>query len=248
MARDWIAESLRLSLYSSEVIGLSEKDWSVLTGQDEAETRQTVPGGGKRYSGRFGPGQLMLAGFGTRADVILSGLPADQASETMEFSAVGAWDESRDFFVKATEAWLAQLSFPVVRLAFAPILLSETKDVVDSYEVLKGLLQSVQVVPGKMRELIYRINWPQDSKSVPGLTLNRITSWSGIQANVMFLQVGGTEAATMQGPPESFAVRLEMDHNTDQGHKQPFEKQQLLPIYNELVALARENAELGERR
>ena len=54
-------------------------------------------------------------------------------------------------------------------------------------------------------------------------------------------------AVSTAGEAEKFAVRLEMDHNTDQENKQPFEKKLLSSIYNELIGLARKNAELGER-
>ena len=41
-------------------------------------------------------------------------------------------------------------------------------------------------------------------------------------------------------------MRLEMDHNTDQSHTQPFDESQLVPIYKDLANLALQNAEQGE--
>ena len=180
MARNWIAELLRLSVFSAETIVLSDADWTTLTGQNEAETRQLIPGGGKRYIGKLGPGQLTLGALGTRLDIVLQGKPVEQDPETIEFPSVGDWGEACDLYVSSTDAWLTKTSFPIVRIAFAPVLLSETKSVLDSYEFLKGLLKSVTVIPGEMRDLIYRVNWPQESR------LRKACGSTGSRAGVLF--------------------------------------------------------------
>jgi len=210
MARDWIAETLRLSLFSAEAVSLADADWTQLTGQEEAETRQLIPGGGKRYIGNVGSRQLTVTAAGPRADIVLS--PLAESQEQFQFSTLGHWKDAIAAFLEVTDGWLTQVSFPVIRIAFGAILLSETKGVFESYEALQGLLKSVAVQPGKMRELIYRINWPQESKAVKGLSLNRITNWSGVQVSAVLLQVG-SGVTTAGGRPEKFAVRLEIDHN-----------------------------------
>jgi hypothetical protein len=247
VARDWLTELLRLSAFSAEAIVLSDEDWTILTDQDEAETRQLIPGGGKRYIGRLGSGQFILSALGTRLDIFLNRNPGVATSESIDFPSIGDWGETCNLFVAHTSRWLTKTSLPIARIAFAPVLLSETRSVVESYEVLKVLLKSVSVVPEEMRDLIYRVNWPQESKVAQGLCLNRITNWSALQASALLIQVGGVASTAASSPAEKFAVRLEMDHNTDQENKQPFEKRVLLSIYDELVEFARKNAERGER-
>jgi hypothetical protein len=139
MARDWRVESLRLTLFSSENITVSDADWSGITGQQDADTRQKLPGG-LRYIGRFAAGQLTVAALGQRLDVVLSWVPSERLAESpsIELPDIGAWEGVRDIFVTATQKWLESLKFPVIRIAFAPILLAETANVVESYGVTQG--------------------------------------------------------------------------------------------------------------
>jgi hypothetical protein len=44
----------------------------------------------------------------------------------------------------------------------------------------------------------------------------------------------------------TYVIRFEFDHSTDSERMEPFDRAQLVPIYDELVALASENAEQGE--
>ena len=55
-----------------------------------------------------------------------------------------------------------------------------------------------------------------------------------------------TREEVVASPEEIYAVTLEMDHNTDDAHRTPFDRNRLLPIYSELVDLARENVAKGE--
>ena len=50
----------------------------------------------------------------------------------------------------------------------------------------------------------------------------------------------------MTEAPGTYVIRLEFDHSTDAERAAPFDRAQLVPIYEELVALASENAEKGE--
>jgi hypothetical protein len=97
-----------------------------------------------------------------------------------------------------------------------------------------------------MRDLLYRINWPVKSKVVVGLTINRLTTWSSMKFLRKLLSVSGTEFSATADVGQLDAVRLEVDHNTDDARQAPFDAAQLVPIYRELVALACENAEQGE--
>jgi len=248
MARDWRVESLRLTLFSSENITVSDADWSGITGQQDADTRQKLPGG-LRYIGRFAAGQLTVAALGQRLDVVLSWVPSERQAESpsIELPDIGAWEGVRDIFVAATQKWLESLKFPVIRIAFAPILLAETANVVESYGVLKDMLRSVKVDIHGMRELIFRVNWPEKSSTGENLIVNRITNWSAIQLSSALVQMTGAQISTTATTPEKFAARLEIDLNTDQENKVPFGKNSLVAIYNELVAKSSENVVSGER-
>ena len=42
MALDWLAENLRVSLFFSEAVKISNADWKTITDSDEAEIEQKV--------------------------------------------------------------------------------------------------------------------------------------------------------------------------------------------------------------
>ena len=246
MARDWGVESMRLTLFSSDSITVSDTDWTALTGQADATTRQLIAGG-RRYVGSYLGGQFIVAATAQRVDVSLAWQAPEQAPQTVVLPVAGSWEQKRDDFVAATTSWLTSAKFPVLRIAFAAVLLLETTNVHESYRVLKELVKSVSINPERMRELFFRVNWPQQSKSLGGISLNRITNWSAIQVASVIVQMVGQAVSTSSGLPEKFAVRLEVDHNTSQENKTPIEPALLAPIYRELVDLASENAERGEQ-
>jgi hypothetical protein len=246
MAQKWDVETLRLTLFSSQEISIVENDWQSVTGEPEAETRQNLPGG-KRYMGKFAGGQLIIGAVGQRLDISLSWLPPETGFTGAMLPVIGSWDTVRETFVGGTLVWLAKIQFPVIRVAFAAVLLSETKSVVESYQVLKALLKSVAVEPDQMRELIYRVNWPEDSNVVKGLRINRITNWSGIQWKAALVQVGSQTITASGVTSEKYGVRLEVDHNTDENNQKPFEQEFLTAIYKELILKSCENAAAGEK-
>jgi hypothetical protein len=246
MALEWTAELLRLSLFCSAPASLSSVDWKTITGEDEPETQQKLAGG-RAMVGPFLDGNLALSAVGTRVDCILNPRLPSPALEDNHFPSVGGWPAVCDEFVMATANWVRSFAVPVVRLAFAPVLLGECPTRLDAYRSLASLLRTVTGDPEHLKELIFRINWPVNSALVNGLILNRITHWSVIELQVqriMMVQQGAP--AAMDTIPLGFAIRLEMDHNTEAGRIEPFDQSRLAPIYRELVTLALENAEKGE--
>lgn len=80
MSLDWGVQLARLTLFSSEQLTVSDKDWQAITGQEEAETRQTIPGG-RSLSGKVLNGQLNVVATGMRADVVLSAIEIDDTQD-----------------------------------------------------------------------------------------------------------------------------------------------------------------------
>jgi len=106
------------------------------------------------------------------------------------------------------------------------------------------MLRSVDGDPARMRDFMFRVNWPQNSMSINGLTLNRLTTWTVVQVQWLLFDTGAN-ALTKDTSASPF-VRLEIDHNTDGEWTQPFDPGRLVAIYRELFNLAVENAERGE--
>jgi hypothetical protein len=242
----WSTEQIRLSVFFREPYLPGDKDWTLLTGQPESETRTNTPGG-KTLSGGFGGGTLSVASQGKRVDLLLA--PVASAAETPQakLPCIGEWEVVRRTFIGATNKWLTTLEAPLVRMAFGGVLLWETSDNEKSYERLKELVQSVAIEPGRMQELLYRVNWPQTSSVDSALKLNRITNWNAMRYSIGFFQVGGGGQFETTPTREAFAVRFEFDHNTDQTRSDPIAKEKIQPIFEELVQMACDNATRGER-
>ena len=168
-----------------------------------------------------------------------------QETDQPQIASIGSWKDASTSFQEAVIKWLGQTTTSVVRLAVGAILLHEVDSREIAYKTLDELLASVAIDP-EMKELVFRCNWPVESKVVAGLMVNRITSWSALRATRNLLQVTGESFNVVSGP-ELHAVRLEIDHSTDQAHSTPFESGQLIPIFKELIELAQQNAEKGER-
>jgi hypothetical protein len=241
MDLDWQAELVRVSLFSSVSIKISDDDWKDITGQDEAATRTQIPGG----HALFGPaldGRLSIVRSGSRVDCILSAPPSDR------YLKIGPWPETIDNFRKATVPWIGALKFPITRIAIGSVLLCEAENRDRAYKLLGTLLKSVPVTP-KMEDLLFRVNWPCQSASVDGLVINRLTTWAVVKTTISTVTL-----TTAREAPEAQVdiggaidlVRLELDHSTPAEWVQPFDPAKVVRLYDELIALAFENAEKGE--
>lgn len=241
MAVDWDVEVLRLSLFSTAVVPISDRDWEAITTVPEAETRQNLPGG-KSYAGKFSDGQLTFTSLGDRIIIVLSSIPKEPPQQ--EMPSLGPWETVRETFVKNTCRWLSEVSNPIIRIGVGAVLLHRTDSRRDTYRELKSLLRSVNVDPDQMRDLLFRINWPKQSATVNGLRLNRLTTWAAMQYNTIAVNFNVPSVPTHIS--EMYALRLEIDHNTDPERKTPFEQEALVPIFQELVEMACETASVGE--
>ena len=239
----WGAVNLRLSVFSSEAVRPNESVWTSLTGQEEAENRSTIPGG-RAYSGLFGGGLLHLTIAGKRVDIIFSKPGTGTPDTLFELPVVASLEMALPDFLTLASHWLSKSELPIVRIAFGAVLLAEVEDHDAAYMLLRKLLRSVTVDKG-MAELIFRVNWPRDSRVQEGLRINRLTNWTVLRFILNTIEMG-VESSLMTPAGEKLAVRLEIDHNTDGRNATPFDRHLLLPIFEELVTLARENAEQGE--
>jgi hypothetical protein len=242
MPISWDVSLLRISVFCTGNPTASDDLWRLLTGQQEAENRAAVPGG-RRFSGKFAGGLLTLTNAGPRLDLVLQA--ADSESGELRLPAIEAWTSLRGPFTQMSIQLLSSLDVSIVRVAFGCVFLAKKDTLEDCYRELKELLKSVNVDPSKMRDLHYRVNWQRDSKVVP-IKLNRLTTWASMRLSTTLLQITGDKVAVSGADGDQFAIRLECDHNTDAGNREPFEPSKLGSIFEELVKLAAENADKGE--
>jgi hypothetical protein len=244
MALQWTTETLRLSLFLKENAKLSVADWKAITSQDEPQTMQTLATR-KSFIGPFQGGVLNVSVLGSRIDAVVLPKSPTETIEEGYVPTIGPWPGGCTDYVKATSPWLATLDYPIHRIAFSGTLLAKADSVQDAYAGLLSLLKSVKGDPERMRELVYRVSWPQKSKVIAGVTLHRITTWAALQIQLQLVIQTGMKSTTTETEATQ-VIRFEFDHSTDSERMDPFDRAQLVPIYDELVALASENAEQGE--
>jgi hypothetical protein len=244
MPIDWGANLVRLSLFCSENTMASDATWEMLTGQKEAENRTAVPGG-RSFIGSAAGGVLTLNHAGPRLDLILQAAGTDTPEP--EIPIIGSWPDVRAAFTKMAILLMNSDHPPVIRMAVGGVLLRKAQSVDQSYEMLRDLLKSVRVDPKKTRDLHYRVNWAIDGDNIVGLRVNRLTTWASMRFNTAVMQITGDKVnVTGTAARDLFAVRLELDHNTDQQNQDPFAQDKLAPIYERLMDLIDENAQKGE--
>lgn len=239
MAATWQVENLRVTVFCNEPVKGSEAEWTVLTGQDEAELRQAVPGG-RVYAGEYGPGRLTLSFQASRIDIVLTQNQSTQALS--ELPTFASFDDGFPAFVETALGWLESTAYSVIRVAFGCVVLLKTEGLEDANRVLSKYVRSAKI-ENRVKDFLLRTNWP--TKSRVANELNRITSFGTLRMQSGQLNMDGQSGAVVMSDP-TFAVRLEIDHSTDATNTTPFEKSLLVPIFKELVDLARENVESGE--
>jgi hypothetical protein len=243
MPSPWLVNVLRLSIFSSAPVVPSEKFWELATGQPESENRATVPGG-KTYSGKMFSGLVTVSVAGNRVDLVFVPDP-DRVSE---LPAIGPLDDLAGAFTRSAKALMDGLAVPVVRLALGGTMFQPYESIEACYGALQQLSKSLSIDPKRARDIIYRVNWPVESKVVGGLKLNRLTTLSVTRFARMLVQVGDQAQPTVSSAPEASNqfLSLEFDHNTDHEHQSALEKAAISPIFDELFELAKQNLEVGE--
>ena len=246
MAHEWGVSILRLSLFSGDQLQLSDEDWKIVTGEEEAPVRQTVAGL-RRLSGKAFGGAMTLGAAAGRVDFVLG---VDESSveenENLKLPIMANWDTTVNQFCRATIPWIEASLSGFNRMALGAVLLKESQSVESAYSELNELLNSVDVDKSRMRDLLYRVNWPRESKTIPGLTINRITTWSVLRLVRKLLAMTGSELTPAKGEDFLHAIRLEIDHNTAEARTEPFDRKELIHTYEELASLATENVKKGE--
>ena len=249
MAPNWHAASLRVSLFTRTAPKLADADWEKLTGQEEAESRNAVVGGGRVFGGSALGGYLTLANPGPRIDCILNPPQAIEALNERRIATLGRWSDSLEVFRNATSQWIPQLDIEIVRIAFGCTLLWESENREEAYSRLAGLIKSATVTP-KMHDFFFRVNWRVESRVADGLEYNRLVSFSAVKVGQATYTLVGASPPKVDIEPQLTAdfVRLDMDHNTPQEEQKAFDREQAVSIYRELMWLADQNAEVGEVR
>jgi len=135
----------------------------------------------------------------------------------------------------------------VDRVAYALILNFQVQNEEEGLDLLAKLLTRVKLSAAS-RDLLYRVNIPLSSKSLPGVSLNRLATWC--VAQIQILQVKSNLDAPgillNLNPDKPFSIRLEMDLSTDSTKQLSSSSAVIEKLLHELSDIAAEIALHGE--
>jgi hypothetical protein len=134
---------------------------------------------------------------------------------------------------------------PIKRLAVGAVLVVAGDTQEDAAKKLVDFLPDVRIDPKNSKDLVYQINRPRQSQSLPGLKLNRLSKWSFVVSQVLQINAGVMTANLGSAPPVPSAL-LELDLNTDAERTDPIPNGSLPAILDELAALVLEIATSGD--
>jgi hypothetical protein len=240
----WEAQLLRVTFFPVGPVNLTAEWWTEFTGS-EPEAVTTLP---KEHvttvSGPFAEAHLSLVSGPGRVDLLVQ--PAQPTAITAGVTniampqytagtAAALLSTMASGFVPLTER------MPLVqRIALGGTFLKETKSLEASYIELKHLLKSVAVRPEKMRELIYRVNWPV---TIDGEDFNRLGTWASVNVKIQAIVPGAGSGTELLDKPY---VSFEFDINTAPGPLISFGPERVRDKFSKLVGLLQENLERGE--
>lgn len=206
LTNQWLCEHVRVSFIGApETFEYRAGIWKALRGE-EPETRTEKPlEASVTEEGGYGAARLIATSFPGRIDIALGvGMPAAAV-----WPSIGELQEAVDS--------LRELIFPLSerftfasRLAVGAVSTFRTLNREQGYKHLAALLPEVRFGEN-MRDFHLQVNYPQESRVLPGVSVNRLSRW---MAGEMFIAQNSVPPSNI--PPTSLGsmVRSEVDINT----------------------------------
>ncbi len=240
----WQAQYLRLIAFPTQPhVGVDQHWWTDLTGaESESTTRKRHE---REEQGPFEGAILSLSIDLVRIQWTAN--PRIDENQVQMPPTVGAFGERQAWFRGLMERWLEQCP-EISRLAFACLLLQPVESREVGYETLNRYLRWVDIDP-QSSDFMYRINRRRESAAVPGLSINRLGTWSVGRFVEVEAQIGPPGVTAQIVPQIAHACALELDVNTVPEPANRILPHQNLPrLFGELVDLGIDIATHGDVR
>ncbi len=244
-AAEWAAESIRATNFPTPGNEFDPADWWHRLTDGEPDTRVIQPKVGEwREEGQYAGGKLAFTI--NPAGIIEWKLSPPPIKELpSEFPMVGRFIDACEAFIRIVRRWLA-FAPPLDRLAFGAVALFPVASRRDGYAFLVPYLPDVRIDVENSNDFFYQINRRRPSRSgVEGLAINRLSKWSVFQLRA-FAQPADQPSGPRLLPPMQ-ACHVELDINTVPEYRGGFRSPQAEVVFDELVALAREILDSGDR-
>lgn len=234
--RSWQVEQFRLTGFIRPPGALSPRPvWQELTGEPPDEQIIRPKQGAAEESGDFGGGKLSFGLSLDRYDWLFHAQPLSQ-DLVSPIATLGYLDERVGLFQETMLKWLKKGSPDLGRLAFGATLMIPVVDHLTGYQRLSEYIP-FPLDGNSTSDFTLTVNKPvqREYPGLPRIKVNRLQKWAVVKAMSVRM------AMTPQGPIQSqtgeefYAVRLELDINTDPGFGGVISAEQASVILKDLI-------------
>jgi hypothetical protein len=252
VSEPWLCESVRLTaLWQTPENFASSLQWETVVGAPPEIKEDQPRRGVSRQAGPINEGSatLEVQSAPGRVDWVMAPVLTGTALEVSTFPNIGLPEDALGKF----ETLLFEKAMHVYgapRLALGVIAIRPAPDRDASYAELSALLKSIHPDFSGASEVIFQINRPRLSLTLPGLTLNRLSRWSSIAfAGMQFVLsaapgMSGTAAHRFSKPLNGVRAELDLSSAADRAEEIPAATR--VPLLREFCRLALEILEKGE--
>jgi len=250
---NWLAESLRLTMFSTGADGesVSATLFRDLTGQDPEVTAVHKAGPAQHEHGQLAGTAAVLSCDRQpgRWDIALT--PILTGDMTLaEFPNIGNWRNALEFYRRLMLQWIDR-SPPCNRIAVGAIALRPAADRVAGYRALQQFLPDVRIDAEHSMDFSYTINRPRQFEiDHDSVRINRLSKWSVARLSGVQFQVSGATTPVQVTPTgvDIHACRVELDINTAAERVAPLPKDAIAPMFSQLVESVIELLDKGDVR
>jgi hypothetical protein len=249
----WLLETIRATVFASDIKTLGLPDWRTLTGTPPSQTvnnsqaDSTVEAGA--YMGQWltmGRARRASRGPG-RADLILAVLNRtevvpleDPLEERIQPAAIGPFITEFPHFKKLAKRWLS-IDSDVKRLALACTLWERTSSLDEALDIILPKIPLFKKVgDDKIIDFLIQLNLPRASPTNPLISINRLAQWSARNVEIAI-----TTRRPMFSPPTIRAPRAQADIDVSTAGEAVIVGQQIPDYLEELAGMLVEIAERG---
>jgi hypothetical protein len=240
---NWEASQLQAVVFLRKAVSPGEI-FSAITGEAPESQEDRPKEGVRTQTGLFLHGSLQIVLNPIRIDIVLSPVLGPEILLGGSSQTLGDFTTTLEDFASAIRKWLPDCMLPASRLALVAKALAPADSIIAAYQILKDNLTSVVVEPGKMRDLMFRVNWHAASAHTSERYLNRLTTWAAITAKTKAGVAGSLP--TVDIDERHYAYR-EIDVNTPAEHSDELPSDQLVPIFDEILEVVLLTARGGEK-
>lgn len=204
---DWRVESLRITVFGSEPISASGKNWWKAVTETDPEAAINRPQSGEfAESGTFLNGQFELKSAFNRLDFLLIFPFAEMPGAPEPQSVIPLLNE----FVHAVVRWASVSQFTPSRVALGAVVYKKVQDIPTGNMLISNYVPNFDFSKNPdITDLFIQINTPYVSDTITGAKINNVTKWGVLGQQVFAIGSSGMPQITSE-----MVVRSEFDLST----------------------------------